>query len=511
MSIQSTKHLIFIIVILLCFLFSQEFNTENGIVILNKNNLQEVINKHQYILIYYYTNTPESLKILEAYEKTYKIIKNYTIPLVAKYQITSKDEMIDLKIGKVPIFSMTTNEKRSDFNLNNEGEILFFFHKAFKLIINLESKSILDSFIEDEKPEYTIYLLYIGNDIKNKVKNGGYEKFDILTKEIKDILFITCSSIDCIDLYGNQSLMLIKNFKPNENKENILKSIEKLENEEIKEWVISNSLGYVMNFNDIFIDNGIMKKGLAFIIFRSETSNKKKEYVKVLTKLSKKFPEFSFYSSDISGSEELEKLSRYFKVTDNQLPIGKLYDIRTGDLHEYVFDHKEFLYKDIKSFIDEFYLGHVKRIILSQSLEEANENQSKLADLIKDKVSYVKPLVRNTFSDEVLHNSKDVIVNFYTDWCQTCHEFMPFYEKLALFMKTNPDLVFTKIDMSKNTVDGTKVTEYPTFKLYPGLDKSSPIDYNGNAVYAELSEFIKKHSNSTIHIPQEVYDMKDDL
>ena len=332
-----------------------------------------------------------------------------------------------------------SDHEPNDFSLVSEGDIVFFFQKVFKLIVPIKKFESIDLLLND-KPEFTLSLLYIG-DINGKL----FEKYYELTKDLKDILYLTCDLSECLRKYNGKGLVLIKNFKPNPENKLSIDDFQGMTKEELKDWVLNNSLAHVMSLSSIFVDAGIMKKGLGFIFFRNNTFAKRRAFDKVLKKLSKVFPEIAFYSSDIKGSENIEKLTKYFIIKQAQLPLFVLYDLRSGDVHSYEYPKEQLVtFKNVNDFINSFYTGTINRSVLSQNIESAIADQEKYAKEHVGK-SVVKPLVRDNFADEVIENSKDVLVNFYTEWCDSCHEFMPFYENLAQYMSQNPDLVFTKI------------------------------------------------------------------
>lgn len=477
---------------------------ERGIYILNQDNLETYVKQNPILVVLFYNDNPYSQTALDELVNVVKLLdKTPGFPFVGKVKIDKREDLEKFQLARVPTMRFYADSEITDFASSSESELFYFFHKVFRLIVEVDKHDLLDLALKD-KPEYTLLLMYTANE-----KDEIYDLFKSSIESVKDVLFIYCKTKECINKYGNKSLTLFKNFNPN--KETKILLDKDMTIEQIKDWIMNNSLAYVMNFSSLFVEAGIMRNKLGFIIFRSDSSPKKKEYKSVLTKLAKKFPEINFYADDIKGSESAEKIAKYFRIVDSsKLPIAALYDFRSGDVHTYEYKNEKLIFKEIKEFIDKFYSGQIERKILSQNLKDAEKEQKKYANEIEID-SVVKTVVRDTFVDEVLNNTKDVMVNFYTDWCEPCHEFMPFFEKEAIYLNQNPDLVFAKIDMSKNTVDGTKVNDFPTFKFYPGLDKHNPVEYYGNAIYAEMSEFIKKYANSTIVVPQEVYDKKDDL
>lgn len=544
-----------------------------GIYNLDSSNVESFINSNLMTLILFYNNNMEGesaesdlqLSIKEYIQKSIdnEILYNKgfnikTSVYIAKYLVTNKEDITKFQLNKLPVFRLfsasedimyneNANKKRSMANLGlmDESEIVYFFQKVGSLAVKINKEDDLN-FVLSNKPEYTMYLMYVGdieennsntNDINNTNSDdhdikttNAYKKFLQIRSKFKDILYLTCTSEYCNKKFGKYSLVIFKNYNPNNNKAIIMKSSDFKPNitdniNEIKQWIESNSLGYVMSFNSLFVNSSLIIKKLALVIFRSEASPLRKEYNKILTKLAKAYPEISFHSSDIKGNEDIEKISKYFLINNRQeLPVVYLIDMRSGDMDKYKFpdamitnenniikDNIKISHKNLKEFIELFNSNSLEKEELSEPLSKALKVQEKFLKEKNIQDSKVTILVKDNYKDIVHNENKDVLVNFYTDWCEHCHHLMPFYENLAQYMSINQDLIIAKIDMSKNTIEGAKVTEYPTFKLYSKENKYDGEEYPGSLVYGEFGNFIKKYSKSKIEVPEIVYDKKNDL
>ena len=69
----------------------------------------------------------------------------------------------------------------------------------------------------------------------------------------------------------------------------------------------------------------------------------------------------------------------------------------------------------------------------------------------------------------------------------------PKYDQLAQSLSSNSKLVtIAKIDATANDVP-EPIQGFPTIKLYPAGNKSSPIDYSGDRSIEDLAKFIKEN------------------
>jgi protein disulfide-isomerase-like protein len=100
-------------------------------------------------------------------------------------------------------------------------------------------------------------------------------------------------------------------------------------------------------------------------------------------------------------------------------------------------------------------------------------------------------LVGTQFVDSVMNDDKhDSVVFFYMPGCGHCKALKPKYEKIATYMPIdNPNLKFFVIDGTKNEVESSAVSGYPTMYFYPRGSKSSPIVISGREE-KDLRDFI---------------------
>merc|ERR1712232_1042720 len=80
----------------------------------------------------------------------------------------------------------------------------------------------------------------------------------------------------------------------------------------------------------------------------------------------------------------------------------------------------------------------------------------------------VKVLVGTTFSKVAHDETKDVLVDFYAPWCGHCRKFEPLYKELAKKLKHVRSIKITKLDATRNEVEGMTIMSFPTIILFPG-------------------------------------------
>ena len=76
-------------------------------------------------------------------------------------------------------------------------------------------------------------------------------------------------------------------------------------------------------------------------------------------------------------------------------------------------------------------------------------------------------IVGSTHDKIVNDASKDVLVEYYVDWCAHCMALAGTYADLAAEVEDIPDLVIAKMNYTRNELLGFQVKHYPTIKFYP--------------------------------------------
>merc|ERR1712232_461171 len=91
----------------------------------------------------------------------------------------------------------------------------------------------------------------------------------------------------------------------------------------------------------------------------------------------------------------------------------------------------------------------------------------------------VKVLVGTTFSKIAHDETKDVLVDFYAPWCGHCRKFEPLYKELAKKLKHVKSIKISKLDATRNEVEGMTIMSFPTILLFPGGGQQQ-ISYQGS-------------------------------
>ncbi|KAF5004136.1 hypothetical protein FDECE_9350 [Fusarium decemcellulare] len=124
--------------------------------------------------------------------------------------------------------------------------------------------------------------------------------------------------------------------------------------------------------------------------------------------------------------------------------------------------------ESITGFVESFVAGKLKPEIRSQPIPEKQQG-------------LCLELVGHTFKETAFDETRDVLVEFYTPWCDYCLESHAVLEELAMHYHNiglGDKISVAKIDVSSNDVPEL-VTGYPTLKLYPAGGQP-PVTFSGN-------------------------------
>ncbi len=106
-------------------------------------------------------------------------------------------------------------------------------------------------------------------------------------------------------------------------------------------------------------------------------------------------------------------------------------------------------------------------------------------------------LVAKQWNTIPLNKDKDVLVFISAPWCQHCIKFAPIYEKLATELKDVEGLVLTKMDGTKNEIEGMNIEGYPTFKFYSSkTNKEKNLELEEEPTLEFFKGWIKKNSRA---------------
>ncbi|XP_025836873.1 protein disulfide-isomerase-like, partial [Agrilus planipennis] len=247
----------------------------------------------------------------------------------------------------------------------------------------------------------------------------------------------------------------------------------------IRKFVAVESLPLVVDFNTNTaqkIFGGDVKNHLLLFLSRSD-----EHFAKIsdaASSVARPFRETVLFVTLNVDEEDHQRILEFFGLKKEDAPAARIIKLEE-DMVKYKPESDDLTAENIQQFVQNFLDGKLKPILLQQELPEDWNSQP------------VKVLVASNFDEVALDPSKDVLVEFYAPWCGHCKQLVPIYDKVGEHFKDNEDVVIAKMDATANELEHTKVTGFPTIKLYPKGDLRKAVTYNGPRTFEGIVKFIE--------------------
>ncbi|CAH2256640.1 jg19616 [Pararge aegeria aegeria] len=142
------------------------------------------------------------------------------------------------------------------------------------------------------------------------------------------------------------------------------------------------------------------------------------------------------------------------------------------------------------------------RILEFFGMKKEEVPSARLIALEQDMAKY-KPANNELSANAVEHTDRPA-----SNRCGHCKQLVPIYDKLAEHFEKDDDVVIAKIDATANELEHTKVTSFPTIKLY--LKDNQVREYNGERTLAALTKFVESDGEGAEPVPTVSEDDEDD-
>jgi len=189
-------------------------------------------------------------------------------------------------------------------------------------------------------------------------------------------------------------------------------------------------------------------------------------------------------------------MTHYYAPDDRWNDTGILLTVLDKDGWEYhVPKEVQFSYESTKQVIEDVLAGKIK-------------GKPFKSDELPKQQKRVQKVVANTFAETVLDETKHVLVEFYSPYCEHCKALIPIYNELASRAREDPNILITKMDATTNSLPKPFQSRgFPTIYLVPKGQNSRPIKFEGNRTVDVLIDFIQTNTIDTIKFiePEEKY------
>ncbi|KAF2879915.1 hypothetical protein ILUMI_26244 [Ignelater luminosus] len=450
----------------------EEIKSDDGVLVLNKANFQSAITDNEFILVEFYAPWCGHCKALAPeYVKAAKLLD---------------DQQSSIKLGKVDATEET--ELAEEHGVRGYPTLKFFRkgspveysggRTADEIVAWLVKKTgppAKELKTVDEAKEFVeANTVSVIGFFKDQASSDA-KAFLSVASTIDDYPFGITSDESIYKEYDAKcgSIVLFKKFDEG-------KSIFEgdITEKNIKKFVATQSLPLIVEFNHETaqkIFGGDIKSHL--LLFLPKGDDKTAKVVEAARSVAKPFREQVLFVTIDTDEEDHQRILEFFGMKKEETPAARLIKLEE-DMAKYKPASDDLTAETLQGFVQDFLDGKLKQHLLSQTLPNDWNKQP------------VHTLVASNFDTVALDVGKDVLVEFYAPWCGHCKQLAPIYDKVGEHFEKNDDVVIAKMDATANELEHTRITSFPTIKLYT-KGENKVIEYNGPRTFEGLTKFVE--------------------
>lgn len=474
--------ILFITLALLGFAYGDEIPTEENVLVLSKSNFDSAISSTDFILVEFYAPWCGHCKSLAPeYAKAATKLAEEESPIkLAKVDATQEQDLAEnYGVRGYPTLKFFKNGNPIDYTGGRQADdiIGWLKKKTGPPAVEVESAAQAKELIDANK---VIVFGFFADQATEKAK--AYLNVAGL---VDDHLFAIVTDEKVIDELEakEQDVVLFKNFEENR----VKFEGESFDEDVFKTWVFVQSMPVIVEFSHETaskIFGGQIKFHL--LVFLSKKQGHFEKYIEDLKPVAKSYRDKIMTVAIDSDQDEHQRILDFFGMKKEQVPSVRLIAL-DQDMAKYKPASDELSANVVEEFVQSFFAGTLKQHLLSESLPEDWAAKP------------VKVLVATNFDEIVFDTNKKVLVEFYAPWCGHCKQLAPIYDKLGEHFEKDDDVVIAKIDATVNELEHTKITSFPTIKLYT---KDNQVhDYNGERTLAGLTKFVETDGEAAEPVP----------
>jgi len=449
-----------------------EIEVDDGVLVLTKDNFQSAIDDNEFILVEFYAPWCGHCKALapEYAAAAKKLAEQGSAIKLGKVDATEQNDLAEQhNVRGYPTLKFFRKGTPSEFNGGRQADdiVAWLLKKTGPPAKDLTTVEAAKEFIESAN---VVIIGFFKDQDSDKAK-----VFLDTAASIDDHPFAITSNKDIFKEYEAEcgNVILFKNF---DEKKVVYSGESNVDS--LKKFVQGNSLPLIVEFNHETaqkIFGGDIKSHLLLFLNKGE-----EHYDKITDAARAVAPEFRekvlFVAID-AREEDHKRILEFFGMKTEEVPTARLIKLEE-DMAKYKPDTEDLSSENIKKFVNDFLEGKLTQHLLSEELPEDWDQKP------------VKTLVATNF-DDVAFKKPTVLVEFYAPWCGHCKQLAPIYEKIGEHFKDNEDVVIAAMDATANELPHTKITSFPTIKLYINGDDNKVIDYNGPRTFEGLTKFVE--------------------
>ncbi|XP_067003886.2 protein disulfide-isomerase [Anabrus simplex] len=470
---------------------SQDIKTDEGVLVLTKENFNSGISDNEFVLVEFYAPWCGHCKALapEYAKAAQKLAELESGIKLGKVDATEETELAEEHgVKGYPTLKFFRRGAPVDYTGGRTSDeiVNWLLKKTGPAAKEITSVDDAKAFVDATN----VAVLGFFKD----VDSAGAKSFLAVANAIDDHPFGITSDDSVFSEYGLQDGQVVLFKKFDEGKAVLEGDVNE---DSIKKFVTSQSLPLVVEFNHDTaqkIFGGEIKSHL--LLFLSKEGGDFDKYMEGAKEVAKDFREQVLFVSIDADAEDHQRILEFFGMRKEEIPSMRLIRLEE-DMAKYKPDVADLSADNIKKFVQSFIDGNLKQHLLSQELPDDWDKAP------------VKVLVSTNFDDVVFDKDKDVLVEFYAPWCGHCKQLAPIYDQLGEKFKDNDKVVVAKMDATANELEHTKIVSFPTLKLYTKGD-NKVIEYRGERTLEGLAKFLESGGQYGQDSPDEAEEEDED-
>ncbi|XP_063235293.1 protein disulfide-isomerase isoform X2 [Bacillus rossius redtenbacheri] len=466
------KYVLYIFFTLLGAVISdEEIKSDQGVLVLTSKNFKTAISNNEHVLVEFYAPWCGHCKALEPQfaKAAQSLVDAGSAIKLAKVDATEETDLAEEHaVRGYPTLKFFRGGQPIDYSGGRTADeiVNWLVKKTGPPAKELNSADESKEFIKSSKVVVVGFFKDPASDFA--------KSFLAVAGSVDDYPFAITSSDAVFKEHGveGERVVLFKEFDDKR------ADLEKEQSEkDIKAFVLSQSLPLVVEFNHETaqkIFGGEIKSHL--LLFLSQKEGHFDTLLENARSVAKEFREQVLFVSINTDEEDHQRILEFFGMKKEEVPAMRLIRLEE-DMAKYKPDDAEISADNVRSFVHTFLKGKLKQHLLSQDLPQDWDAKP------------VKVLVSTNFDQVVNDPKKDVLVEFYAPWCGHCKQLAPIYDQLGEAYKDNESVLVAKMDATANELEHTKITSFPTIKLYTKENKV--IEYSGERTLEGLSKFLE--------------------
>ncbi|CAD6221876.1 GSCOCT00005214001.2-RA-CDS [Cotesia congregata] len=450
---------------------SAKIKEEDGIMIVTKDNFEEVI-EDTYVLIEFYAPWCGSCtKFAPQYVELAKALKETELDVkLGKVDTTEEPELAQMQdIQSYPTLKLFRDGVPIKYqgNLEVSAVLNWLTKKATppaeeiksirgaKKFINKHEIAIIGFFKDFESKEAETFW-HVAN--ANGDYGFGFTNTESVFKEFKA---------------EDGQVILFKNF---DERQNVYKK--KMDAKKLEEFIEASSIPLIVDYDEKIGPKVFGGSNKDFLVaFLSEDDGDYDNYAEEFTKTAKKYRgKMMVVTFNVDEPEQAQMLD-FIGLKMKDVPAMRIIKVLDKGIHKYKPENPELKDKNIYDFASKYFKGEVKRYLSAEDVPEDWDAKP------------VKVLTGKNFKKIAMDKSKHVLVEFYAPWCGHCKQLAPIYDELAEKYKNDKKVVIAKLDATANELEDIDIQGYPTLVLFK-KGTNEVIYFEGNRTVEGMSKFI---------------------